>query len=175
MQNGQLYRRTFTSPILKCIGLNESEYYLQEVHEGICGDHMSGKPLAHKIIRQGYYWPTIHSDALDFVKRCKKCQLFSNVPRKSPTIPSSVLSPVPFVFWDIDIMVPFPQAKGDLRYLLVAIDYMTKWVEAKAMRTINQQDCIRFIDAIVMRFRLPQVLVSDNGPQFVFSDFEKLP
>ncbi|XP_074356041.1 uncharacterized protein LOC141695713 [Apium graveolens] len=69
-------------------------------------------------------------------------------------------------------MGPFPRAKGDLRYVLVAIDYMTKWAEAKAMRTINQQDCIKFVDMIVMRFGIPMVLISDNGPQFVGSDFE---
>lgn len=172
VQENQLYRRTFSAPVLKCIGPDEAEYCLQEIHEGICGDHMSGKALAHKILRQGYFWPTIHSDAIEYVKKCKKCQMFSNVPRKSPTLPSSVLSPIPFAVWGIDIMGPFPRAKGDLRYLLVAIDYMTKWAEAKAMRTINQQDCIKFMDAIIMRFRLPLVLVSDNGPQFIGSDFE---
>lgn len=69
-------------------------------------------------------------------------------------------------------MGPFPRAKGDLRYVLVYIDYMTKWAEVKAMRTINQQDHIKFIDAIVMRFGIPMVLISDNGPQFIGSDFE---
>ncbi|XP_074360240.1 uncharacterized protein LOC141700343 [Apium graveolens] len=69
-------------------------------------------------------------------------------------------------------MGPFPRAKGDLRYVLVAINYMTKWAKAKAMRTINQQDCIKFMDAIVMRFGIPVVLISDNGPQFVGSEFE---
>nr|XP_017239743.1 PREDICTED: uncharacterized protein K02A2.6-like [Daucus carota subsp. sativus] len=172
VEEGTLFRRTYSSPILKCIGPEEAEYCLREVHEGICGDHMSAKGLAYKIIRQGYYWPNIHQDAMEFVKKCKNCQLFSNVPRLSPVLPSSVLSPIPFAVWGIDIMGPFPRAKGDLRYLLVSIDYMTKWVEAKAMRTINQQDVIRFMDNILMRFGLPRVLVSDNGPQFIGSDFE---
>ncbi|XP_074351401.1 uncharacterized protein LOC141690508 [Apium graveolens] len=66
----------------------------------------------------------------------------------------------------------FSRAKGDPRYVPVAIDYMTKWAEAKAMRTINQQDCIKFMDSIVMRFGILVVLVSNNGPQFVGSDFE---
>ncbi|XP_074342972.1 uncharacterized protein LOC141680732 [Apium graveolens] len=61
---------------------------------------MSLKALAHKIIRKGYYWPTIHQDEIEFVKKCKECQLFNNVP---------------FAVWGIDIMGPFPQAKGDLR------------------------------------------------------------
>nr|XP_017217204.1 PREDICTED: uncharacterized protein LOC108194776 [Daucus carota subsp. sativus] len=172
VEEGTLFRRTYSSPILKCIGPEEAEYCLREIHEGICGDHMSAKGLAYKIIRQGYYWPTIHQDAMEFVKKCKNCQLFSNVPRVSPVLPSSVLSPIPFAVLGIDIMGPFPRAKGDLRYLLVSIDYMTKWVEAKAMRTINQQDVIRFMDNILMRFGLPRVLVSDNGPQFIGSDFE---
>ncbi|XP_074374261.1 uncharacterized protein LOC141714654 [Apium graveolens] len=140
LEEGILFRRIFSSPILKCIDPAEAEYCLMEVHEGICGDHMSAKALAHKIIRQGYYWPTIHKDASDFVNKY--------------------------------IMGPFPRARGDLRYILVSINYITKWVEAKAMRTINQQDCIKFMDNILMRFGIPIVLVSDNGTQFVGSEFE---
>ncbi|XP_074341905.1 uncharacterized protein LOC141679301 [Apium graveolens] len=64
LQEGILYRRTFLSPILKCVSPEEAKYCLAEVHEGICRDHISAKDLAHKIIRQGYYWPTIHQDAI---------------------------------------------------------------------------------------------------------------
>lgn len=88
------------------------------------------------------------------------------------SLPSSVLSPIPFTVWGIDIIGLFPRAKGDQRYVLVAIDYMTKWAEAKVMRTINQYDCIKFMDFIVMRFGIPIVLISDNDPQFVGYDFE---
>ncbi|XP_074336827.1 uncharacterized protein LOC141673998 [Apium graveolens] len=172
LEEGQLYRRTFSAPTLKCVDPEEANYCLREVYEGICGDHLAAKALAYKIIRQGYYWPTIHSDSIAYVQKCPQCQKFSNVPRQSPSLPASVLSPILFAVWGIDIMGPFPRAKGDLRYVLVAIDYMTKWAEAKAMRTINQQDCIKFMDAIVMRFGIPVVLISDNGPQFVGSEFE---
>lgn len=82
------------------------------------------------------------------------------------------MSPIPFAVWGIDIMGPFRRAKDDLQYLFVVIDYMTKWAEAKAIRTINLHDCIKFMNNIVMRFGLPRVLVSDNGPQFAGSDFE---
>ncbi|XP_074374603.1 uncharacterized protein LOC141715014 [Apium graveolens] len=172
LENGQLYRRTFSAPTLKCVDLDEANYCLQEVHEGICGDHLAAKALAYKVIRQGYYWPIVHADSISYVNKCPQCQKFSNVPRQSPSLSASVLSPTPFVIWGIDIMGPFPQEKGDLRYILVAIDYMTKWAEAKAMRTINQQDCIKFMDTIIMRFGISVILVSNNGPQFVGSDFE---
>ncbi|XP_074341926.1 uncharacterized protein LOC141679323 [Apium graveolens] len=105
---------------------DEADYCLQEVYEGICGDHLAAKALAYKVIRQGYYWPTIHTDTVAYVKRCSKCQKFSNVPKQSPSLLGSVLSSVPFVVWGIGIMGPFPRAKGDLRYVLVTIDYMTK-------------------------------------------------
>ncbi|XP_074346181.1 uncharacterized protein LOC141684949 [Apium graveolens] len=115
IEEGILYCRTFSSPTLKCIGPGEAQYCLMEVHEGICGDHISAKALAHKIIREGYYWPPVHQDAIDFVKKCKECQLFSNITRMSPVLPSSVLSPISFAVWGINIMGPFPRAKGDLR------------------------------------------------------------
>ncbi|XP_074327805.1 uncharacterized protein LOC141665719 [Apium graveolens] len=130
LEEGLLYRRTFSSPILKCIGSEEAKYSLMEVHEGICGDHISAKDLAHKIIRQSYYWPTIHQDTVEFVKKYKECQLFSNVSRISPVLPSSVLSGA-LTSWD-----PFPRPKA---------------ISAKVMRTINQQDCINFMDNILMR------------------------
>ncbi|XP_074323812.1 uncharacterized protein LOC141660721 [Apium graveolens] len=172
LEDNQLYRRTFSAPTLKCVDPDEADYCLREVHEGICGDHLAAKALVYKVIRQGYYWPTIHADSVAYVKKCSKCQKFSNVPKQGSSLPGSVLSPIPFAVWVIDIMGPFPRPKGDLRYVLVAIDYMTKWAEAKAMRTINQQDCIKFVDMIVMRFGIPMVLISDNEPQFVGSDFE---
>lgn len=85
---------------------------------------MSAKAQAHKIIRQRYYWPIIHTDAIDFVKKCLNCQLYNNIPRKLPIFPSSVISPIPFAIWGIDFMGLLPRAKGDPRNLLVAIDYM---------------------------------------------------
>ncbi|XP_074336017.1 uncharacterized protein LOC141673183 [Apium graveolens] len=133
LEEGQLYRRTFSAPTLKCVDPEDANYCLQEVHEGIRGNHLASKALAYKIIRQGYYWPTIHSDAVAYVQKCPQCQKFENVPRQSPSLPGSVLSPISFAVRGIDIMGPFPRAKGDLRYVLVAIDYMTKWAEAKAM------------------------------------------
>ncbi|XP_074350117.1 uncharacterized protein LOC141689659 [Apium graveolens] len=81
LEDNQLYIRTFSAPTLKCVNPDEANYSLWEVHEGICGDHLAAKALAYKVIKQDYYWPTIHADAVAYVKRCNKCQKFSNVPK----------------------------------------------------------------------------------------------
>lgn len=78
-------------------------------------------------------------DCKAFVRACHQCQLFSNVPRAAPAMPVSIISPNPFAVWVIDIMSPFPKARGELQFVTVAIDYMTKWAEAKALRTITQE------------------------------------
>ncbi|XP_017221564.1 uncharacterized protein LOC135148512 [Daucus carota subsp. sativus] len=172
LQDNILYRRNFDSPILKCVDDDEATYCMREVHEGICGDHMAGKALTHKILRQGYYWPTMAKDCKAFVRACHQCQLFSNVPRTAPAVPVSILSPIPFAVWGIDIMGPFPKARGELQFVMVAIDYMTKWAEAKALRTITQEDAIRFVrNQIITRFGIPTTLIFDNRTQFVGKKF----
>ncbi|XP_074336912.1 uncharacterized protein LOC141674087 [Apium graveolens] len=127
LKDDQLYRRTFSASTLKCVDLDETDYYLLEVHKGICRDQLAKNYLAYKVIWQGYYWPIIHTDAIVLVKKYKQCQIFSNVPKQSLDIPALVFFPIPFAIWGIDIMGPFPRAKGDLRYVLIAIDYMMKW------------------------------------------------
>ena len=68
-----LYKRGFFTPFLKCIAGKDTEYVLREVHEGICRNHIGARALAGKVLRQGYYWPTILKDATDLVKKCRIC------------------------------------------------------------------------------------------------------
>lgn len=81
MVGEELYKRSATSPMLKCIGPENSDYALREVHEGICRDHFAGKILALKILRQEYYWPTITKNAMEFMKKYHKCQIHNPIPR----------------------------------------------------------------------------------------------
>ena len=67
-----LYKRGFIAPYLRCLDPEEADYVMREIHEGICGNHSRGRSLAHKILRQRYYWPTLHNDAMEFVHRCDK-------------------------------------------------------------------------------------------------------
>ena len=82
---GSLYKRSFTQPLLKCIGPTDVDYALREVYEGIHRDHLGGRALAYKILCQGYYWPTIQKDAIDLIKRCNLCQRYANIQRRLAT------------------------------------------------------------------------------------------
>ncbi|KAL5545199.1 hypothetical protein UlMin_008983 [Ulmus minor] len=74
LYKGKLYKKGFSSPSLLCLDEDRGKFTLEEVHAGVCGNHSSGRTLAHRILRQGYYWPTIQTDSLDFVRKCDKCQ-----------------------------------------------------------------------------------------------------
>ena len=106
IHQGTLYKRGFSTPILKCVGKEDANYVLKEVHEGICGNHIRARSLAAKTLRQGYYWPTMLKDATELVKKCKNCQehaQISHIPSKSLT---SITSPWPFQQWGLDILGP---------------------------------------------------------------------
>ncbi|XP_030963816.1 uncharacterized protein LOC115984981 [Quercus lobata] len=95
-----LYKRGFSQPLLRCLAPDEANYMLREVHEGACGNHSGARSLVHKVIRSGFYWPTIQADAKAYVKVCDQCQRFSNIPRQ----PAEYLTPM---------MAPWPSRNGD--------------------------------------------------------------
>ncbi|KAK3015328.1 hypothetical protein RJ639_007271 [Escallonia herrerae] len=162
-----LYKHSFTLLYLCCLTPLEADYALREVHEGICGQHLGGRALAHKVLRHGYYWPTMHRDTLDYTKKCDACQRFSSIPRQSPSLLTSLSSSIPFAMWGIDIMGPFSPATAQHRFVIVTIDYFTKWAEVEALATITEKKCEDFFwRAIICCYGIPRVLVTDNGKQF---------
>ena len=88
------------------------------------------------MIRVGYFWPTMQKNAVELVKKCDKCQWFSNVQHIPGELLTSISSPWPFSMWEIDIVGPLPFGKRQVKFLLVAIDYFTKWVEAEPLVVI---------------------------------------
>ena len=90
---GSLYKRGFFTPFLKGIAGEDTEYVLREVHQGICGNHIGARTLAGKVLRQGYYWPTILKDATDLVKRCRICQEHAKISRLPSKPLTSITSP----------------------------------------------------------------------------------
>ena len=112
IHRGTLYKRGFSTPILKCVGKEDANYVLREVHEGICGKHIRAQTLAGKTLRQGYYWPTMLKDVTELVRKCKACQEHAKISHL-PFVPlTSVTSPWPFQQWGLDILGPLPIGRG---------------------------------------------------------------
>ena len=112
---------------------------------------------------------------MELVKNCDKCQRFENVQRLPAERMTTITSLWPFVQWGIDIVGPLPLGKSQVKFLLVAIDYFTKWVEAEALATITEARIQNFVwKNIICRFGIPLIIILDNGRQFDnqgFKDF----
>ena len=138
---------------------------LAELHEGICENHPGGRTLAHRAHTQGYYWPTMKSDTVDYVKKCDPCQRMSPILKSPVQDLLSIYSSWPFAQWGIDIVGPLPTVLAQKKLLLVTTDYFSKWIEADAFASIKDRDVTRFIwKNIVRRFGILRSIISDNGP-----------
>ena len=86
----KLYKRSFSGPYLLCVHPELTESLLEELHEGICGSHTSGRSLAPRVITQGYWWTNMQREALEYVRKCDQCQRFA------PSIhqPGEILNPL---------------------------------------------------------------------------------
>ncbi|GJU00782.1 reverse transcriptase domain-containing protein [Tanacetum coccineum] len=146
--NETLYKKSFLGPWLRCVGPLQANYVLREIHEGSCSMHSGPRSVVAKALRLGYYWPTMHMDARNLIRECSDCQ-------------------------GIDIAVPFPEGHGKVKFLIVAVDYFTKWIEAKPVATITGAQFKKFVwDNVVCRFGLLGKIVSDNGKQFRDNPFK---
>nr|KYP41787.1 hypothetical protein KK1_036844 [Cajanus cajan] len=80
----ELFKHGISTPFLKCLTTPQAAYVIEEIHRGICGMHSGACSMATRVLRAGYYWPTLKSDCQTYVQRCKECQQFSNTHRQPP-------------------------------------------------------------------------------------------
>lgn len=169
-----LYRRGYTLPLLNCLSKDEATYVLKEIHEKVCSSHSRGRMLAHKEIRVGYYWPEISNDSSEVVKHCDKCQRFSQTITSPPEVLSSMSSPWPFTQWGVDLVEPMLFGKGGCRFVVVAVDYFTKWAKVEALVTIMTGNIRNFLwKSVIYRYGMPHAFVTNNGKQFECEAFQK--
>ncbi|GJT53183.1 reverse transcriptase domain-containing protein [Tanacetum coccineum] len=103
----------------------------------------------------------------------RQIEVHASVPRRPKMLMTSIMAPWPFYQWEMDILRPLPQASKKLKFVIVAIDYFTKWIEAKPLVRITGKDVKKFVwENIVCRFRLPRIIVTDNRTQFVNNPFK---
>ncbi|XP_052312432.1 uncharacterized protein LOC112328962 [Populus trichocarpa] len=163
-----LYKRSFDGTLLRCLNEADARKALREVHEGICSTHASGHMIARKIQRAGYFWMTLEKDCIDYVRKCHKCQVYSDKVNMPPAPLFNLISPWPFAMWGIDVIGPVnPKASNGHRFILVAIDYFTKWVEASSYAHVTQNIVKRFIEKnLICRYGPPEKIVTDNAQNF---------
>ncbi|KAK8951258.1 hypothetical protein KSP39_PZI004425 [Platanthera zijinensis] len=172
MHKGGLHRKMLSGILARCMAEEEIPRILEEVRSGECGSHSGGRTLEARVVRQGYFWPSLRKDVTEFARRCQKCQLYAPLQLLLAQRLRSITAPWPFAIWGMDLVGSFPSASGQRRFLLVMIDYFSKWLEVKALAKVTSQVIRNFVwGEIICRHGLPQVIVTDNGPQFASEEF----
>ncbi|GJY77500.1 reverse transcriptase domain-containing protein, partial [Tanacetum coccineum] len=128
-----------------CMAGDEILKILAHCHSGPTGGHHSASITRRKVYEAGFYWPGIFKDAKDYVMKCDA---------------------------RLDFMGPFPDSR-DNNYILVAVDYVSKWVEAQSLPINDARVVVTFLKGLFARFRVPKALISDMGTHFCNSQMEK--
>jgi hypothetical protein len=165
----RLYWRGVDGVLRRCILKEEIPTILAACHDSACGGHFSGELTSKKILHTGYYWPTLFEDAHEYVKRCDACQRYARNDLRME-LPLQISLPlVPFEKWGIDYVGKLhPHSSRGMAYIIVATEYLTKWAEAKAVKTNDAKNASIFLfENIITRFGCPRILVSDRGTHFL--------
>jgi hypothetical protein len=172
---GELYKYGVCSPLLKCLSRTKGQELMKEIHAGLCGSHIGSRPLLGNVFRQGFYWPKVASDAADLVQNCENCQRCAR-DQKQPSSLTQLIQPTwPLQKWGLDLLGSLPPAQGNLKYVVVAVEYFSKWTKAKPLATITSATVQKFFwQNIIYRFDMLKAITVDNGTQFdaeTFKDF----
>ncbi|GJX00479.1 reverse transcriptase domain-containing protein [Tanacetum coccineum] len=159
--------------IRRCVHGKEALDILEACHNGPTGGHHGANLTAKKIFDSGFFWPTIYKDAHEFVKNCDSCQRQGKTSQRDEMPQNSIQVCEIFDVWGIDFMGPFPSSRGN-KYILVAVDYLSKWVEAKALPTNDARVVCKFLKSLFARFGAPRAIISDRGTHFCNDQFAKV-
>jgi hypothetical protein len=170
---GELYKRSISGVLQRCVTPEEGKIILKDVHAGVSGHHATSRAIVAKVFRAGFYWLSAIEDAKDIVRTCEACQRFA----AKPNSPAAELKPIPlswpFAQWGLDMVGKLHKGyPGGYLYLLVAVDKFTKWIEAKPITLPDGASEVSFIKGIVFRFGVPHSIITDNGSNFTSKEFK---
>jgi transposase InsO family protein len=139
-----------------------------EFHSGFCGGHFAAKTTTHKILREGYYWPTIFSDVHKMVRGCQQCQMFMGKQNLAALPLQPIVVEAPFQQWGLDFIGQFKDnSSNGYTWILTATDYFTKWVEAIPTKWETDKVVMNFLeDKIITRFSVPAKITTNNAKAF---------
>ncbi|GKE26681.1 reverse transcriptase domain-containing protein, partial [Tanacetum coccineum] len=158
--------------IRRCISGPETRTILDQCHHGPTGGHYGPNITAKKVLDLGFYWPTIIKEAHTLVRLCEACQKTRNISKRDEMPLNNIQVCEIFDIWGIDFMGPFPKSYK-FEYILVVVDYVSKWAEAQALPTNDARVVVTFLKRLFCRFGMPKALISDRGTHFCNKIMEK--
>ncbi|GJX93842.1 reverse transcriptase domain-containing protein [Tanacetum coccineum] len=158
--------------IRRCVSGSETHTILDQCHHGPTGGHYGPNTTTKKVPDSGFYWPTIIKEAHTLVRLWEACQKTGNISKCDKIPLNSIQVCEIFDIWGIDFMVPFSKSYK-FEYILVAVDYVSKWAEAQALPTNNARLVISFLKKLLCRCGMPKALISDRGTHFCNKIMEK--
>ncbi|GKD64891.1 reverse transcriptase domain-containing protein [Tanacetum coccineum] len=167
-----LFKQRADRIIRRCVAGDEAAQILRQCHSGPSGGHHGIATTARKVFEAGFYWPHIFRDARKLVQVCDACQRAGNISSRDEAPQNYIQVCEIFDVWGIDFMGPFPSPNRN-KYILVAIDYVSKWVEAQAFPTSDARNVVNFLRRLFARFEIPKALISDRGTRFCNYQIEK--
>ena len=123
-----MFKKYLNGVLVRCIKLDQVDMIMKEFHDGPNGRHFSIRTIVMKIMRTGYYWPSLFSDAHKYVRRCKTCAFFLGKQRLAALPQYPIQVDQPFAQWGLDFIGPInPPSNTGHKWILITIDYFTRW------------------------------------------------
>jgi hypothetical protein len=171
--NNEVYKRSTTGVLQRCVKSSEGQEMLQEIHQGEYGHHASSRALVSKAFQHGFYWPTALQEAEDLVRKCNRCQRYAHQIHQPASALKTILLTWPFAVWDLGMVGAFKPARGKMTHILVMVDKFTKWIEVKPIRKCDSHIAVKFLKDIILRYGVPHSIITDNGSNFSQGPFAR--
>ncbi|GKC36981.1 reverse transcriptase domain-containing protein, partial [Tanacetum coccineum] len=156
-----LFRICVDQIIRRCVDGKKAMDILEACHHGPIEGHHGPNYTTKKVFDSGFYWPTIYRDAYDMVTHYDACQRQGKISQKDELPQNPIQNVKIFDAWIIDFMGPFPSSRGN-QYILVAVDYVFKLVEAKALPTNDARVVVKFLKQLFSKFGTPRAIIRDR-------------
>ncbi|GKE13396.1 reverse transcriptase domain-containing protein, partial [Tanacetum coccineum] len=158
--------------ITRCVSGPETRTILDQYHHEPTGGHYGPNVTAKKVLDSGFYWPTIIKEAHTLVQLYEACQKTGNISKRDKMPLNNIQICEIFDIWGIDFVGPFPKSHK-FEYILVVVDYVSKWADAQALPTNDARVVVTFLKKLFCRFGMPKALINDRGTHFCKKIIEK--
>ncbi|GKE80942.1 reverse transcriptase domain-containing protein [Tanacetum coccineum] len=170
--NPNLFKSCPDGIIRWCVFGKELHKIFKHCHTGPTGGHYGADITARKVFEAGFYWPTIFKDSAMYVRECDACQRVGNISARNQMPLTNILINEVFDTWGIDFMGPFPSSRNK-KYILVAVDYVSKWVKVEPLPTNDARAVVEFLQKLFSRFGVPKALikrtVNENRKEWAYN------